>query len=93
MGGVTDKSELFISPTVMTEVTHDDAVMQQEIFGPIMPIIDVADADEAVRIINEGEKPLALYCYTNNATTKEKYDKYLIVSIGQRFPLFHCLIF
>jgi len=73
MGGVTDKSELFISPTVMTGVTHDDAVMQQEIFGPIMPIIDVADADEAVRIINEGEKPLALYCYTNNATTKEKF--------------------
>ena len=72
MGGVTDKSDLFISPTVMIGVTEDDAVMQDEIFGPIMPIIDVADADEAVQKINKGEKPLALYCFTNNAATREK---------------------
>jgi len=73
MGGDTDKSDLFISPTVMTGVTYDDAVMQDEIFGPIMPIIDVADADEAVQKIKKGEKPLALYCFTNNATTREKF--------------------
>ena len=72
MGGLSDRSDLFISPTMMTGVTEDDAVMQEEIFGPILPIINVAGPDEAVDKVVAGEKPLALYCFSNNSTTQKK---------------------
>jgi len=73
MGGATDRSDLFIPPTMMNGVTPDDAVMQEEIFGPLLPIIHVSGADEAIEKINAGEKPLALYCFTNNSPTRKKF--------------------
>ena len=72
MGGATDKNDLFIAPTVMTGVTEDDACMKEEIFGPLLPIVDVNNEDEAVSKINAGEKPLALYCFSNSGATKKK---------------------
>ena len=73
LGGQTDQEDLYIAPTVMTGVTAEDACMQEEIFGPLLPIIDVQDEDEAVDRINAGEKPLALYCFTNSGATKRKF--------------------
>lgn len=73
MGGVSDRSDLFISPTMMTGVTEDDAVMQEEIFGPILPVINVAGPDEAVAKVVAGEKPLALYCFSNNSSIQKKF--------------------
>jgi len=73
MGGTTDKNDLFIAPTVMTGVTEDDACMKEEIFGPLLPIVDVNNEDEAVNKINAGEKPLALYCFSNSGATKKKF--------------------
>ena len=72
IGGATDKSNLYIAPTVMAGVTHDDAIMREEIFGPVLPIVDVSGEDEAVQKINAGEKPLALYCFSNNGKTQKK---------------------
>ena len=72
MGGVRDRSDLFISPTMMIGVTADDAIMQEEIFGPILPILDVSGPDEAVARVQAGEKPLALYCFSNNSPTQKK---------------------
>ena len=71
MGGKTDKDDLFISPTMMTGVTEDDACMKEEIFGPLLPILDVDNAEEALLKIKAGEKPLALYCFSNNGKTQK----------------------
>ena len=51
-GGETDPSERFISPTILVDVKPTDPVMQEEIFGPILPIINVENAYEAIKFIN-----------------------------------------
>jgi acyl-CoA reductase-like NAD-dependent aldehyde dehydrogenase len=52
LGGETDANERYIAPTIMTNVTGEDKVMQDEIFGPILPIINVEDHKEAINFIN-----------------------------------------
>lgn len=63
MGGRTDPNQRFIEPTIVTDVKSDDAVMQEEIFGPVLPIVTVATPEEAIEFINKREKPLALYVF------------------------------
>ncbi|XP_050501792.1 aldehyde dehydrogenase, dimeric NADP-preferring isoform X1 [Diabrotica virgifera virgifera] len=65
-GGDYDPSERFISPTILTNVKSSDPVMQEEIFGPILPIVNVESAYDAIQFINSREKPLALYIFSNN---------------------------
>ena len=65
-GGHYDKDTLKIEPTVMDNVSLNDAVMQEEIFGPLMPILTYETIDEVINIINEREKPLALYIFSND---------------------------
>jgi acyl-CoA reductase-like NAD-dependent aldehyde dehydrogenase len=67
-GGHADRCGLQIEPTVMDNVTFADAVMQEEIFGPVMPILTYDSLEEAVRNINSLPHPLALYIFTNNKT-------------------------
>ena len=62
-GGRTDASERFFEPTVLDNVSPDSPVMQEEIFGPIFPVISFAELDEAVSFINSRPKPLALYYF------------------------------
>ena len=52
-GGDTDEDDLYISPTIMQNVTEDDLVMQEEIFGPLLPIINVETVDDAIRFVNK----------------------------------------
>jgi len=66
IGGETNENDLFISPTVMHNVTFDDAVMQEEIFGPVLPVIEFTDIDWAIKQIKDRPKPLALYLFTSN---------------------------
>ena len=66
VGGETDADSRYISPTVITEVSFDDPVMSEEIFGPILPVIAIDSIDEATEYIRSGEKPLALYCFTED---------------------------
>lgn len=68
-GGGYNESTLKIEPTVMDGVTTDDAVMGEEIFGPILPIISYDSLDEAIKIIENGGKPLALYLFSENKKT------------------------
>ena len=56
----------------MTNVSYDDAIMQEEIFGPIMPIITYKDIDEALAYINSQPKPLALYLFYENKKMQDK---------------------
>ena len=54
------------APTVLVDVEETEPVMQEEIFGPILPIVNVRSLDEAIDFINRREKPLALYAFSNN---------------------------
>ncbi|XP_041919772.1 aldehyde dehydrogenase family 3 member A2-like [Alosa sapidissima] len=66
VGGDTDESQCYIAPTVLKGVTADSKVMQEEIFGPLLPIITVDGMEEAISFINQREKPLALYVFSSN---------------------------
>ncbi|KAI1902875.1 hypothetical protein AGOR_G00020810 [Albula goreensis] len=66
VGGETDESQCYIAPTVLRDVKPDAKVMQEEIFGPLLPILTVNGVDEAIRFINEREKPLALYVFSQD---------------------------
>ncbi|KAI4556190.1 hypothetical protein MJT46_014813 [Ovis ammon polii x Ovis aries] len=66
-GGEMDEATRYIAPTVLTDVDPDTKVMQEEIFGPILPIVPVKNADEAIQFINEREKPLAFYVFSHNS--------------------------
>lgn len=72
-GGKSNAQSLKIEPTILDNVTLDDAVMQEEIFGPIMPIIAYDTLDEAERIICRMEKPLAFYLFTSNKKTEQRF--------------------
>lgn len=65
-GGESNKSALQIEPTVMDNVTFDEAVMQEEIFGPILPILTFDNFNEVISIVNSRQKPLALYIFSEN---------------------------
>ena len=65
-GGGSDRNTLRIEPTVMDNVTFFDAVMQEEIFGPVMPVLTFDSLDEAIRRINSMPHPLALYLFTSD---------------------------
>lgn len=71
-GGTLDRDDQYIAPTVLTGVKAEDPVMQEEIFGPVLPIVEVADLDEAIAFINDRDKPLALYGFTGNDTTRAR---------------------
>lgn len=71
IGGEVDKSEKYISPTLLDNVSLDSDVMTEEIFGPILPIITFNDIEEAVNHINNNEKPLALYYFGNSSKAKD----------------------
>ena len=66
IGGECDEAKLKIAPTVMDNVTEEDAVMGEEIFGPIMPIITFDSFDETVDLLKAKDKPLALYLFSND---------------------------
>ncbi|QIP83220.1 aldehyde dehydrogenase family protein [Streptomyces sp. Tu 2975] len=72
IGGKHDRATKYIAPTVLAEVPADAPVMQEEIFGPILPIVEVAGLDEAIDFINDRDKPLALYAFTDSDTTRER---------------------
>ncbi|KAI7893262.1 Aldehyde/histidinol dehydrogenase [Mucor mucedo] len=65
VGGQTDKKDLYVAPTIVYPVASDETgLMQEEIFGPILPIVPVEDMDEAIRIVNSKNTPLTIYIFT-----------------------------
>ncbi|XP_010007435.1 PREDICTED: fatty aldehyde dehydrogenase-like [Chaetura pelagica] len=65
-GGEVDEASCFIAPTILTNVSPASKVMEEEIFGPVLPIVPVKSVEEAIEFINGREKPLALYVFSNN---------------------------
>ncbi len=72
-GGRGSKATLHIQPTIMDHVTADDAVMQEEIFGPVLPVIAYDSIDEAIAFISRYEHPLALYLFSEDRKTQERF--------------------
>lgn len=72
IGGETKPEELYIAPTLLDNVSLEDAVMQDEIFGPILPIIEYTDINEAITLINSRPKPLALYLFSQNKNLQKR---------------------
>ncbi|MEH2293684.1 aldehyde dehydrogenase [Nostoc sp.] len=72
IGGKTQSSERYIAPTVIDNVSLEDSVMQEEIFGPILPIIEYSDIAEAIALINSRPKPLALYLFSQNKNLQKR---------------------
>jgi aldehyde dehydrogenase (NAD+) len=68
-GGAVNSETLQISPTVMTNVTWEDAVMGEEIFGPVLPVLTFESIDEVIKTVNSYDRPLALYLFTSNKKT------------------------
>jgi acyl-CoA reductase-like NAD-dependent aldehyde dehydrogenase len=71
-GGETDSEQRYVAPTILRNVKEDDPVMQEEIFGPILPVISVAEVGEAIERVNRKPKPLALYFFSRNEEAQER---------------------
>jgi acyl-CoA reductase-like NAD-dependent aldehyde dehydrogenase len=71
-GGDTSAGEKFIAPTLIDHVTLEDRIMKEEIFGPLLPIIEYGNIDEAIGIINGMPRPLALYLFTESRAIEKK---------------------
>ncbi len=72
VGGETDAGDRYIAPTLLDNVSPDDPVMQEEIFGPILPILTYQDLDEAIAFVNARPKPLALYIFSRNDAVQQR---------------------
>ncbi|KGE13453.1 aldehyde dehydrogenase family protein [Sphingobacterium deserti] len=79
-GGNFNAESLYIEPVIMDHVGWEDPVMQEEIFGPVLPVITYSNYDDVLNKIIEGEKPLAAYLFSNNEEEKDKLLK--LVSFG-----------
>lgn len=72
VGGETNAESRYIAPTLLDSVSWDDAVMQEEIFGPILPILEYDELESAIAQINNCPKPLALYFFSQDQTKQNQ---------------------
>lgn len=73
-GGEVEESERYVSPTLITNVTGEDKIMTEEIFGPLLPFVIVQNTDEAIEFIADREKPLALYVFSEDRATLNRVN-------------------
>lgn len=71
-GGHSDEDERYIEPTLLDHVTSDSAIMQEEIFGPILPILTYQSLDEAIALIHQRPKPLSLYLFSEDENATQR---------------------
>lgn len=71
-GGQTDKTDCYIAPTILDEPALTSAIMAEEIFGPLLPILSYTVEEDLSKIIHRYEKPLSLYVFSNNTTFSKK---------------------
>ncbi len=70
--GDFNEAAKFIPPTILTDITHDMLVMEEEIFGPVLPIVGVSDMSEAIELINSKPKPLGLYIFSDDKAYRRR---------------------
>jgi aldehyde dehydrogenase (NAD+) len=71
-GGASDAGSRFIAPTILTQVPLKSRLMREEVFGPILPVIAFRNIGEAITIINDQPKPLALYIFSESKSTQKQ---------------------
>jgi aldehyde dehydrogenase (NAD+) len=71
-GGEQDAKDLFLAPTILTDVLPESPVMQEEIFGPILPVLEFDDLDDALARLRDRPTPLAFYLFTSNRVTEAR---------------------
>lgn len=71
-GGITDREEKYISPTILNNITFEDKIMEDEIFGPILPVIEFEKIDGVLNNIKSIPEPLSLYLFTNDRAVRKK---------------------
>ena len=76
IGGETDWKERYIAPTIVADVSKDDILMQDELFGPVLPIVVVDNLDDAIDYVNSKDSPLTIYPFSKNSKTIE-YSTFL----------------
>lgn len=72
VGGKFDEKDLTITPTLLTAVTENNVIMQDEIFGPVLPVVSYSRLEEAIDLVNRKQKPLALYIFSNSTENQNK---------------------
>ncbi|MEU1320523.1 aldehyde dehydrogenase family protein [Streptomyces tibetensis] len=92
-GGDSDRTGKYIAPTVLADVDPKSPVMQEEIFGPILPIVTVSGLDEAIDFINDRDKPLALYVFSESGETRDRIAAETSSGgLGYGLPLAHLTV-
>ncbi|GGS60597.1 aldehyde dehydrogenase [Streptomyces cinerochromogenes] len=93
VGGTGDRAARYLAPTVLAGVDPASPVMQEEIFGPILPIVTVPGLDEAIDFINERDKPLALYVFSESDETRARIAAETSSGgLGHGLPLAHLTV-
>ncbi|MFF4394846.1 aldehyde dehydrogenase family protein [Streptomyces sp. NPDC001480] len=93
VGGTGDRAAKYLAPTVLADVDPKSPVMQEEIFGPILPIVTVPGLDEAIDFVNDRDKPLALYVFTESEGTRERIAAETSSGgLGYGLPLAHLTV-
>jgi aldehyde dehydrogenase (NAD+) len=89
MGGGSSEGECFIQPTLLDQVSPTSRIMEEEIFGPLLPVMGYNNLDEVIAHINEGPKPLSLYIYSRN---NAHIDKVLTQTVSGGACVNHALV-
>lgn len=77
-GGKTNREQRWIEPTILTNISWNDRIMQEEIFGPVLPVLTYSDPEEVIREIQSRERPLSCYIFT----TRKTQEKQLLESLS-----------
>lgn len=89
-GGTVNATQRYFEPTIVRDVTEDDALMSRELFGPILPIISVTGLDDVVQRIAAREHPLSAYLFTESQSIKERFsDRVVAGGLGINVPVLH----
>jgi acyl-CoA reductase-like NAD-dependent aldehyde dehydrogenase len=74
-GGEFDAEARYVSPTIVESTHLDSDIMREEIFGPVLPVLGYSELEDAIRVINDRPKPLALYLFTASKSIKDNVLK------------------
>jgi aldehyde dehydrogenase (NAD+) len=75
VGGAHEEATRYLEPTVLTGVKPDDPIMGEEIFGPLLPLVEIGDLDDAIRFVRERPKPLAAYLFGDSADDAKRWTE------------------
>lgn len=71
-GGNSDENDLYLDPTLLINIKQNSLIMEEEIFGPILPILEYSNLDEVISYVTKKDKPLALYYFSENSSSIER---------------------